>query len=497
MKPKNVIKITLMLVLAFVLGACSVLLEDGTKNSGGIQASGVVEAVEVVIASELGGRVDEVFITKGERVSPGDPLFQIEDVLLQAQFQQAKSAYSVAQANYYLIAAGQTNEQKNASISSAKLELASAQYQLKKLYEDTDLLAAQAQTTAETLENQLEDLLNFDLQQAEAMKAIADAQKAVENADRRFRTVSSSASQADIDAAQAQVVLAKDALDDAKKDFEPYAGKPESNLERANFQAKLAAAQQVYDAAVRNLNALKGTGSEADIAVAKADLMTAQAQLLQAQRDWDRIKDGPKESEIALLNAQITKAKKDYETYKNGPDPDDVTLAEARVNNAEAQLALAQADFPTDEELAVAQAQVDSAKANLDAIQTQIDLLIVKTPIGGVVMTRNLEPGEVIQPGLPAMTIGQIDKLTVTVYIPEDKYGQINLGDQASLTFDSFPGEVFEASVTRIADQAEYTPRNVQTKEDRQTTVYAIELSVSDPQGKLKPGMPTDVTFDK
>ena len=85
--------------------------------------------------------------------------------------------------------------------------------------------------------------------------------------------------------------------------------------------------------------------------------------------------------------------------------------------------------------------------------------------------------------------------ICITVYIPEDKYGQISLGDPAVLSVDSFPDQEFMASVTRIADRAEYTPRNVQTKEDRQTTVYAIELSVDDPDGKLKPGMPTDVTF--
>ncbi len=125
----------------------------------------------------------------------------------------------------------------------------------------------------------------------------------------------------------------------------------------------------------------------------------------------------------------------------------------------------------------------------------QIDLLVVKSTGSGVVMTRSVEPGEVVQPGLAAMTIGQLDNLTITVYIPEDKYGQINLGDTATLAADSFPGEIFQATVTRIADRAEYTPRNVQTKEDRQTTVFAIELSVSDPDGKLKPGMPTDVVF--
>ncbi|MBC8496231.1 MAG: efflux RND transporter periplasmic adaptor subunit, partial [Chloroflexi bacterium] len=108
---------------------------------------------------------------------------------------------------------------------------------------------------------------------------------------------------------------------------------------------------------------------------------------------------------------------------------------------------------------------------------------------------RNVEAGELIQPGLAAMTISQLDELTVTVYIPENQYGQINLGDTAQLKVDSFPFKTFEAVVTRIADQAEYTPRNVQTQEERQTTVYAVELSVNDPDGKLKPGMPSDVVF--
>ena len=87
------------------------------------------------------------------------------------------------------------------------------------------------------------------------------------------------------------------------------------------------------------------------------------------------------------------------------------------------------------------------------------------------------------------MTIGQLDDLTVKVYVPESKYGQIDLGDIADLTTNSFPDEVFEATVIRIADKAEYTPRNVQTSEDRATTVYAIELSVDDPDGKPPSGV--------
>jgi HlyD family secretion protein len=491
---RRIFRLTLVLVLLIVTTACDIMLEDaGSKN--GLQASGVVEAIEIVIAPEIGGRVTTVWVSEGDQVKPGEPLFQIGDELLLSQLHQAESALNVAEANYDWIVAGLTKEQKNAGVSAAELALASSEYDLNQLYEDTDLLAAQALEMAENLERELDNLHNPDYLQALALKAIADAEKAIENAERRLSSVGSTADDADIAAAEAQVVLARDVLDDAEEDYKPYDDKPEDNLQRANYQAKLAAAQQVYDAAVRKLNALRGTGSPADIAVAEADLVVAKAQLFEAEREWERIKDGPQKSDIALLEAQIAKAYQDYEMYKDGPDPDDVALANARVENAKAQLALAKAETPTQEEINIAQAQVALARSNLEAIQVQIDRLDVKSMVGGVVMTRSIEPGEVIQPGQAAMTIGQLDNLTVTVYIPEDRYGQIKLGDTATLFADSFPEKTFSGIVTRIADRAEYTPRNVQTKEDRQTTVFAIELSVSDPDGNLKPGMPIDVVF--
>jgi len=495
MKSMHKISVIVLVTIFIVsLSACDIMLENGDRKDV-LQASGVVEVIEIVIAPEIGGRVTKVWVNEGDRIEANTPLFQIEDKLHLSQLHQAETALGIAQANYDLIAAGLTNVQKNAAVSAAELALANTQYDLNQLYEDTDLIAAQALQLAENLERDLENLNNPDFRQALTLKSIADVKKAIEVAERRYSSVSSRADEADIAAAEAQVVLAKDVLDHALEDFKPYQNKPEDNLQRATYQAKLAAAQQVYDAAVRKLNALRGTGSEADIAVAEADLAAAKAQLFESNREWERVKDGPQESEISLLEAKIAKAYKDYEIYKNGPDLDDVSLYKARVSNAEAQLALAKAVSPTPEELAVAQSQVDAAQANLETIQTQVELLVVKSPIDGVVMTRNIEPGEILQPGLAAMSIAQLDNLTITVYIPEDKYGQINLGDHAQLSTDSFPNQTFSAIVTRIADQAEYTPRNVQTKEDRQATVYAIELTLSESQGNLKPGMPADVEF--
>lgn len=121
----------------------------------------------------------------------------------------------------------------------------------------------------------------------------------------------------------------------------------------------------------------------------------------------------------------------------------------------------------------------------------------IRTPIDGVVLYRSGEPGEFAAPGAPLITVADIDHLTLTVYVPEDRYGQIRLGASYSVTVDSFPAEVFTGTVSYIADRAEFTPRNVQTTDSRKTTVFAIKLNLAPSDGKLKPGMPADVNFGK
>jgi len=119
----------------------------------------------------------------------------------------------------------------------------------------------------------------------------------------------------------------------------------------------------------------------------------------------------------------------------------------------------------------------------------------IRTPIDGVVLYRSVEPGEFAAPGAPLITVADLDHLTVTVYVPEDRYGRIALGAIYPITVDSFPGEVFTGTVRHIADHAEFTPRNVQTTDSRKTTVFAVKLDLASGAGKLKPGMPADVNF--
>ena len=120
----------------------------------------------------------------------------------------------------------------------------------------------------------------------------------------------------------------------------------------------------------------------------------------------------------------------------------------------------------------------------------------VISPIDGTVLERSIEPGEIAAAGSTLITLANLDSLTLTVYVPEDRYGEINLGKTYPVAVDSFPGVEFKGTVSHIADKAEFTPRNVQTTESRRSTVYAIRLDLEPAGGKLKPGMPADVTFE-
>ncbi len=348
------------------------------------------------LSVNIAGVVAEVPISEGDFVTEGQLLIQIKG-----------------------------GEQAQAAVTAAQFELTNAQVALDELYDNINLLAADALKTAEDAEDAHEDLLDTELQEALALEAIADAEKAVEDTERRYIYTINRADQADIDAQKAQVILAEDALEDAIEDFEDYEDRNEDDIERANFLARKSAAQQVYDDAVRRLNALQSTGDEVDIAVAEANLATAKAQLSEAHREWERVQEGPLPGDVALLEAQIENAYRDYEIYKNGPDPDDVDVLEARIANAQAQLA--------------------AAEATLEDLQ-------LLAPFDGVISELNVNPNEWVSPGQPVLLLADLGHLRVeTTDLNEIDVAQLEIGDIAIVTFDALPDVVIEGTVTRIA----------------------------------------------
>ncbi len=119
----------------------------------------------------------------------------------------------------------------------------------------------------------------------------------------------------------------------------------------------------------------------------------------------------------------------------------------------------------------------------------------IRSPLDGIVLMRAADPGEITTAGGSLLVVADLSTVTMTVYVPESQYGQIYLGQDLPVTVDSFPGNIYPGIVTHIADEAEFTPRNAQTIQNRKNTVYAVKLSIPNPNMDLKPGMPADVTL--
>ena len=175
--------------------------------------------------------------------------------------------------------------------------------------------------------------------------------------------------------------------------------------------------------------------------------------------------------------------------------------AETEYKVAEAQVAAAQAALdeleagPTGEQVAMAQAQLRQAEAAVRLIDAQIAQLTLTAPMDGLVTSRGGQAGETATAGLPLLTIANLDEVTLVIYIPENRIGQVRLGQEVEVRVDSFPERVFVGTVAGIAGEAEFTPRNVQTQEERVNLVFAVKVHIPNPDGVLKPGMPADATI--
>jgi membrane fusion protein YbhG len=142
-----------------------------------------------------------------------------------------------------------------------------------------------------------------------------------------------------------------------------------------------------------------------------------------------------------------------------------------------------------------AESAVRQAQANVSLLEAQIAKLTVYAPMDGVVLTRSAEVGQMALPGATLIEIGRLDQLALTVYLPEEKFGLIIPGQAVQVRVDAYSGRIFAGTVLRMSNEAEFTPTNVQTKEDRTRLVYAAVINLDNPDLALKPGMIADVEF--
>lgn len=404
-----------LVVLVLPLALCLTLLTlvgcNEATEAEAITASGFIEGEEILVASEVSGRVAEITVSEGDPVEPGQLLVVLDDALLQTERGEAAAAVSAAAANLAQVEAGPR---------PAELAVARAA------------------------------LLQAEAEQEGAVDALENAQQAVENPQEL---------NAQIVEAETQVALAEQELEMAEADLN------ETEILYSVYAEQGGDTERTWSLQV-------------DAAWAAIDV--AQARLDGAQRYLNTLyamRQNPL-AQVADLHLAETEA----------------AVAEAIVAEAQATLDELEAG-PSDEEIAVAQAQLHQAEAALALIDARLAQLRITSPMTGSVSSRTIHEGETASAGGTLLTLVNLDQVTLVVYIPENQIGRVQVGQTAEVTVDSFPRRIFEGEVTTIAREAEFTPRNVQTEEERVNLVFAVQVTIPNPDHLLKPGMPADAVI--
>jgi multidrug resistance efflux pump len=454
-------------------------IRPAAADGGALTASGTVETTEISIAPEVSGKILEVNVEEGAKVTTGQVLFRLDDTLLKAQRAvqaanleaakgaalTAQAAEAAAQAQYDIAYDAAQSANKAGSRTASWTQNAPAQFSLPDWYytQGEQIAAAQAgvdvaQAKLTQAQNKLTSVQN-DVASAAFIKAETDLGTAQANftvADNLNTRVENSKSVDDMTRRQLFLIY--------RNNLNIARGRDPKYAVPLNIDTELRdAAQKIYDDAKNALD---------DAQTAYDDLLSTQGanNVLKARAD------------LSVAQELYYTAQDYLRKLQTGSNTPAVTAAQKAFDQAKASAAQAQT-------------QVGTAQANLDLIDAQIAKLTVSAPVNGVILTRVAEPGSVVNAGGSMLTLGRLDELTITVYVPEDRIGAVVLGEAAKVKVDSFPGEQFDATVTFISSQAEFTPRNVQTVEGRMNTVFAVKLKLDNASGKLKPGMPADVVF--
>ena len=471
------------IILVLLILAAAIYYGIRTLNGdedGQLSASGTIESVVVNVSPEMAGKVKDVLIGEGESVKAGDPLLSLDDSLLAAQRAVAASQLESAIAG--------------AQAAQNGLQTAESQYQI-------TLEAALAQGKSTRLQDWFSDPDQFEQpgwyytrqEQTQAVQTQVEiAQKAVEDAQANLVAVSQSLEQADFLKAEQHLLDARLAYLIAQNVNNRAQNSSTADVPVGLYNRTHCGTNQGYfveNARLTN-QIYKCTGDEQLADSGRTLYDQARDELESAQKEYNDLLTTEAADAILQARADVSVAQERYysaldflRNLQTGDQSTTVIVAQGVVDQAQA---------------AVDQAQkaIGQAQANLDLLDAQMAKLTVYAPMDGAILTRNVEPGEFLQPGAVALAMADLSGITITVYVPEDRYGQIRLGQSAQVAVDSFPGETFNAEVIHIADQAEFTPRNVQTVEGRSSTVYAIKLKVTDSESKLKIGMPADVVFN-
>jgi HlyD family secretion protein len=411
------------------------LIERGTLTTV-VEANGIVQSNQsALLFWKVSGEVGSVLVKTGDRVSEGDILATLETESLPA----------------YIVA--------------AKAEQISAQRQLDNLL-ISDSQRAQALKAIDEAEKALEDALHPETIQAETLSNLALAQDALEAAQRNYEIITKPTPQSAIDAAYSNLLLAEDkiaqteeALEKAKaRDIRAVANSdvlpPEvvadlrSDIKELTKQLEFVLAQDklAYEQSLARYNALISPPDPLDIAVAETELSFAIANLKDAQREWERVKDGFSAAEIAVLEAELGDAVRAYERIKNGPHPDDIAALEAQI--AASQAAIAQQN--------------------------------IVAPFDGIITRVHTKDHDIVNLGSLAFQLDDLSHLTVNLSISEVDVNRIKIGDTVTLSFEAVPAQEYLGTIIKVA--------SVGTR-FLGATNFRVTAEILDPDERIKPGM--------
>jgi len=278
--------------------------------------------------------------------------------------------------------------------------------------------------------------------------------------------------------------------------------------QKATLESDIAARNAELNQSTAKLEVLLNGSRKQDIQQAEAGLADAKAQLEFARLDWDRAQTLFKNEDISKqqydqartkydsARALVRQAEEKLSLVKEGPRQEDIAGARADVARAKAAVATAEANRlelkRKQEQLVAGRDDIDRSRAQVGISEAQLSDTEVSSPINGVVLVKSAEPGEVLAAGTTVVSIGDLEHPWLRAYINETDLGRVKLGQKVKLSTDSFPGKVYWGKVSYIASEAEFTPKQIQTKEERVKLVYRIKIEVDNSSHELKNNMPVD-----
>jgi HlyD family secretion protein len=376
------------------------------------------------LAWKISGIVDQVNVKVGDKVSAGQALASIAPA-------------SVTQ-----------------NVLLAQASLTDAKKALDDLV-NSNLQQAQALKALQDAQKALDDLKNSGMNRAKAEEAVANAQKSVDQANLQVYTLTHPPSQAVLDQAHANLLLAENKLQKDQKQIDrlealmkklPLFFRPRLRKALRGLNMGLIQDQKKYQHELDQYNRLQQPADPNEVAVAQANLVQAKAQLADAQRNLDRVKNGPSPSELAVAEAKLADAQRNWEQVKNGPNPEDVAAAQARVDAAEAAL----------------------SQMNLSA------------PFDAVVTQLFSQPGDPVTPGTLALRLDDLTRRLVDAQVSEVDINQVKIGQPVSMTFDAIQGKEYHGKVIEVAPVGQSVQGVVN---------FPVTIEISDADQQVKPGM--------